>query len=70
MDWYNIILLFFKPLKVELAGELFDLAEDITRPHKGTYPRLKGNVRVVLCHSGSELVPQFEKNLSGKVILN
>lgn len=48
------------PTGVELSGELYDLAEDITRPHKGTYPRLKGNVKVVLCHSGNELVPQFE----------
>jgi len=51
------------PTGVELAGELFDLAEDVTRPHVGTYPRLKGNVKVVLCHSGSELVPQFEEPL-------
>ncbi len=51
------------PTGVELAGELFDLAEDITRPHKGTYPRLKGNIRVVLAHSGPELVPQFEEPL-------
>ena len=51
------------PTGVELAGELFDLAEDITRPHKGTYPRLRNNVKVVLCHSGPDLVPQFEEPL-------
>ncbi|KAL7554182.1 hypothetical protein ACHAWF_017584 [Thalassiosira exigua] len=51
------------PTGVELAGELYDLANDVTRPHKGTYPRLRGNVRVVLCHSGSDLVPQFEEPL-------
>lgn len=51
------------PTGVELAGELFDLAEDVTRPHKGTYPRLRGNVKVILCHSGDGLVPQFEKPL-------
>jgi len=51
------------PTGVELAGELFDLAEDVTRPHVGTYPRLKGNVKVVICHSSSELVPQFDEPL-------
>jgi NADH dehydrogenase FAD-containing subunit len=48
---------------VELAGELLDLAQDITRPHKGAYPKLQGNVRVVVAHSGAELVPQFDENL-------
>ncbi|EED91648.1 predicted protein [Thalassiosira pseudonana CCMP1335] len=56
------------PTGVELAGELYDLGEDITRPHKGTYPRLKGNVRVILVHSGSELVPQFEKPLRAEAL--
>jgi NADH dehydrogenase len=51
------------PTGVELAGELYDLAADITRPHKGSYPKLKDNVKVVLCHSGPELVPQFEEPL-------
>ncbi|KAL7432291.1 hypothetical protein ACHAXM_003038 [Skeletonema potamos] len=51
------------PTGVELAGELYDLAEDITRPHKGSYPRLRNNVKVVLCHSGPSLVPQFEQPL-------
>lgn len=51
------------PTGVELAGEILDLAADITRPHKGAYPRLKGDIEVVLAHSGSELVPQFEPRL-------
>eukprot|EP00586_Coscinodiscus_wailesii_P018168 CAMPEP_0172517962 /NCGR_PEP_ID=MMETSP1066-20121228/289305_1 /TAXON_ID=671091 /ORGANISM="Coscinodiscus wailesii, Strain CCMP2513" /LENGTH=716 /DNA_ID=CAMNT_0013300205 /DNA_START=198 /DNA_END=2345 /DNA_ORIENTATION=+ len=51
------------PTGVELAGEIYDLAEDITRKHKGVYPKLNGMVRVVLVHSGPDLVPQFEDNL-------
>jgi NADH dehydrogenase FAD-containing subunit len=51
------------PTGVELAGEILDLAADITRPHKGAYPRLNGDIQVVLAHSGPELVPQFEKRL-------
>jgi NADH dehydrogenase FAD-containing subunit len=51
------------PTGVELAGELYDLAADITREHKGSYPRLKDNVKVVLCHSGQDLLPQFEQPL-------
>jgi NADH dehydrogenase FAD-containing subunit len=56
------------PTGVELAGELYDLAEDITRPHKGSYPRLRNNVKVVLCHSGSALVPQFEQPLQEEAL--
>eukprot|EP00547_Thalassionema_nitzschioides_P012268 CAMPEP_0194256066 /NCGR_PEP_ID=MMETSP0158-20130606/35914_1 /TAXON_ID=33649 /ORGANISM="Thalassionema nitzschioides, Strain L26-B" /LENGTH=661 /DNA_ID=CAMNT_0038994625 /DNA_START=101 /DNA_END=2086 /DNA_ORIENTATION=- len=48
---------------VELAGELYDLLKDITRPVKGVYPKLKGSVKVILAHSGPDLVPQFEENL-------
>lgn len=51
------------PTGVELAGELLDLACDITRPDKGTYPKLKGDIQVVLAHSGPDLVPQFEPRL-------
>jgi len=51
------------PTGVELAGEIMDLAADITRPYKGAYPRLKDDIRVVLAHSGPELVPQFDEGL-------
>ena len=47
------------PTGVELAGEILDLTDDITRPHKGSYPKLRGNTRIVLVHSGPDLVPQF-----------
>eukprot|EP00428_Durinskia_dybowskii_P017855 CAMPEP_0170215400 /NCGR_PEP_ID=MMETSP0116_2-20130129/7336_1 /TAXON_ID=400756 /ORGANISM="Durinskia baltica, Strain CSIRO CS-38" /LENGTH=707 /DNA_ID=CAMNT_0010465975 /DNA_START=1 /DNA_END=2122 /DNA_ORIENTATION=- len=51
------------PTGVELAGEMLDLAADITRSDKGTYPKLNGDIQVVLVHSGPDLVPQFEKTL-------
>lgn len=51
------------PTGVELAGELSDFIKDITKPHVGAYPRLRDDVRVVLIHGGSELVPQFEPRL-------
>mmetsp|Transcript_27601 Transcript_27601/g.63974 ORF Transcript_27601/g.63974 Transcript_27601/m.63974 type:complete len:600 (-) Transcript_27601:255-2054(-) len=51
------------PTGIELAGELTDLFGDVTRAHKGTYPKLKDSVRVVLAHGGPELVPQFEPAL-------
>lgn len=66
---------------IELAGELLDLAADVTRPHKGSYPKLNGNIRVIVAHSGPDLVPQFDEPLrqealkslekkGAKVILN
>mmetsp|Transcript_13909 Transcript_13909/g.28060 ORF Transcript_13909/g.28060 Transcript_13909/m.28060 type:complete len:619 (-) Transcript_13909:18-1874(-) len=51
------------PTGVELAGELGDLIEDITKPRVGSYPRLRDDVRIVLIHGGSDLVPQFEPRL-------
>jgi len=51
------------PTGVELAGELHDLFEDVTRPYKGTYPKLADSIRVILAHSGPDLVPQFDENL-------
>lgn len=51
------------PTGVELAGEMLDLAADITRYNKGTYPKLNGDIQVVLAHSGPDLVPQFEEKL-------
>ena len=51
------------PTGVELAGELCDLFSDITRPHKGSYPKLANNTRVILAHGGPQLVPQFEEPL-------
>lgn len=51
------------PTGVELAGEMLDLAADITRFNKGAYPKLNGDIQVVLAHSGPDLVPQFEKHL-------
>ena len=40
-----------------------DLFHDVTRKHKGTYPNLLGNTRVILAHGGPDLVPQFEPAL-------
>jgi NADH dehydrogenase len=51
------------PTGVELGGELLDLAEDITREYKGSYPRLKDDIRVIIAHGGSDLVSQFEPAL-------
>lgn len=51
------------PTGVELAGELHDLFTDVTAKHKGTYPNLAGNTRVILAHGGDSLVPQFEASL-------
>ena len=48
---------------VELAGELSDFLEDITRPRVGAYPRLRDDVKVVLVHGGDELLPQFDADL-------
>jgi len=56
------------PTGVELAGELSDLFDDITRKHKGTYPKLAGKARVILAHGGSDLVPQFEEPLRQKAL--
>eukprot|EP00569_Conticribra_weissflogii_P012885 CAMPEP_0171380234 /NCGR_PEP_ID=MMETSP0879-20121228/28641_1 /TAXON_ID=67004 /ORGANISM="Thalassiosira weissflogii, Strain CCMP1336" /LENGTH=623 /DNA_ID=CAMNT_0011891241 /DNA_START=145 /DNA_END=2013 /DNA_ORIENTATION=+ len=56
------------PTGVELAGELYDLTQDVTREHKGSYPRLRNNVRVILVHSGSDLVPQFEPPLRAEAL--
>jgi NADH dehydrogenase FAD-containing subunit len=39
------------------------LFQDVTRKHKGTYPNLIGNTRVILAHGGPDLVPQFEPAL-------
>jgi NADH dehydrogenase len=39
------------------------LFQDVTRKHKGTYPNLLNNTRVILVHGGSDLVPQFEPAL-------
>eukprot|EP00980_Cylindrotheca_fusiformis_P012850 scaffold3170_cov128-Cylindrotheca_fusiformis.AAC.10 len=50
------------PTGVELAGELLDLAKDITRIN-GPYPRLKDNIQVIVAHGGPELVPPFESSL-------
>ncbi|KAG7367357.1 FAD-dependent pyridine nucleotide-disulfide oxidoreductase [Nitzschia inconspicua] len=56
------------PTGVELAGEVMDLARDITRKHKGSYANLAGDIRVVLVHGGSELVPQFNKSLRAEAL--
>jgi NADH dehydrogenase FAD-containing subunit len=56
------------PTGVELAGELHDLFEDVTRPHKGTYPKLAGSVRVILAHGGPNLVQQFEDVLQTEAL--
>jgi len=51
------------PTGVELTAELLDLAKDITRENKGSYPKLKDSIRIILAHSGPDLVPQFDENL-------
>lgn len=51
------------PTGVELAGEILDLAADVTKNFKGSYPKLKENIRVVVAQSGPDLVPQFEPRL-------
>jgi NADH dehydrogenase FAD-containing subunit len=56
------------PTGVELAGELLDLAHDITRPNKGVYPHLKDSIRVIVVQSGPELVPQFEPKLRAEAL--
>ncbi|CAB9512827.1 Internal alternative NAD(P)H-ubiquinone oxidoreductase A1, mitochondrial [Seminavis robusta] len=56
------------PTGVELAGELCDLFQDITREHKGTYPKLANHTRVVLAHGGPDLVPQFEDPLPAQAL--
>ena len=51
------------PTGVELAGELSDFVEDITKPRIGAYPDLGKDVRIVLIQGGKDLVPQFDENL-------
>jgi NADH dehydrogenase FAD-containing subunit len=56
------------PTGVELAGEISDFAEDITRPRVGAYPNLKDDINVVLVHGGSQLLPQFEDRLRDEAL--
>jgi NADH dehydrogenase FAD-containing subunit len=56
------------PTGVELAGELSDFAEDITRPRVGAYPKLKDFIRVILVHGGPQLLPQFEDHLRDEAL--
>lgn len=51
------------PTGVELAGELSDFFRDITRPRIGSYPKLRGEIRILLIQAASELVPQFDEAL-------
>jgi len=51
------------PTGVELAGELSDFARDVTRPRLGAFSKLANDVRVVLVHGGSDLLPQFDEAL-------
>lgn len=51
------------PTGVELAGELSDLAQDITRERVGAYPKLNKAVKVILVQSLGELLPPFEPDL-------
>ncbi|KAL3918313.1 MAG: hypothetical protein SGILL_004299 [Bacillariaceae sp.] len=67
-DRATIVICGGGPTGVELAGEIHDLATDITRKDKGSYPNLAHNIRVVLVHGGSELVPQFEKRLRKEAV--
>jgi NADH dehydrogenase FAD-containing subunit len=51
------------PTGVELAGELGDFVQDITKDRVGSYHKLKGEVRIVLVQGAPYLVPQFEEPL-------
>lgn len=57
------------PTGVELAGELSDFFRDITRPRIGAYPKLRGEIRVVLIQAAKELVPQFDQELRSHALL-
>jgi NADH dehydrogenase FAD-containing subunit len=57
------------PTGVELAGELSDFFRDITRPRIGAYPKLRGDIRIVLIHAAKELVPQFDQDLRSHALL-
>jgi len=56
------------PTGVELAGELSDFITDITRPRVGAYSKLKEFAKVILVHSGPELLPYFEKSLRDEAL--
>jgi NADH dehydrogenase FAD-containing subunit len=56
------------PTGVELAGELSDFISDVTRPRVGAYAKLKDFAKVILVHSGSELLPSFEKSLRDEAL--
>jgi NADH dehydrogenase FAD-containing subunit len=59
-----LTLLFSLLINIILGAScIADLFEDVTRKHKGTYPNLRGNTRVILAHGGPDLVPQFEPAL-------
>lgn len=51
------------PTGVELAGELSDFANDVTKPRVGAFAKLRDDVRVVLAHGGDEVLPQFDQGL-------
>jgi NADH dehydrogenase FAD-containing subunit len=56
------------PTGVELAGELSDFFEDITRPRVGEYPNLRDDIRIVLIQGAKDLVPQFDEDLRGHAL--
>jgi NADH dehydrogenase FAD-containing subunit len=51
------------PTGVELAGELADFVKDCTKPRKGSYQRLKDDIRIILIQGADSLVPQFDRDL-------
>jgi NADH dehydrogenase FAD-containing subunit len=51
------------PTGVELAGEISDLAHDITRERVGAYPKLNKAVKVILVQGLGELLPPFDPDL-------
>jgi NADH dehydrogenase FAD-containing subunit len=57
------------PTGVELAGELSDFFRDITRPRIGAYPKLRGDIRIVLIQAAKDLVPQFDQELRSHALL-
>uniref|UniRef100_A0A7S2TVZ9 FAD/NAD(P)-binding domain-containing protein n=1 Tax=Lotharella oceanica TaxID=641309 RepID=A0A7S2TVZ9_9EUKA len=56
------------PTGAELAGELMDFLNDVRRSRVGAYARLKDDVKIMLLHGGSDLVPQFDKSLRHRAL--
>lgn len=51
------------PTGVELAAEMADFVQSVTKGTKGPYKSLRGDIRILLVHGGGELVSTFDKAL-------